>query len=260
MTEESQPRQTLGPFLAALALIVVLVVIIAVLNAIGVFGRNEPTPEQLVRTAVVGQNDGLQRKDYARFQTYTCKAQAGTEADVLAKQEDSAAKNGQRYVDEVRDIKSEMAAMGCVYDRTFDAKQKAWGQLGLPWPDPEVAAPYRQRPKVNWEGEGLGDRLDEFAASLATLPEPNPFSSCNIEKRLEMVKLMEQRKFLAGERIVTFGETCDEFFLVVDGGVQTRAPSAHLDAACPKPSRRALPKTRSPTRSSSRSRSGTRSC
>ena len=52
---------------------------------------------------VVGQNDGLQRKDYARFQTYTCKAQAGTEADVLAKQEDSAAKNGQRYVDEVRD-------------------------------------------------------------------------------------------------------------------------------------------------------------
>ena len=55
MTEsESHPRQTLGPFLAALALIVVLVVIIAVLNAIGVFGRNDPTPEQLVRTAVVG--------------------------------------------------------------------------------------------------------------------------------------------------------------------------------------------------------------
>ena len=51
MTEsESHPRQTLGPFLAALALIVVLVVIIAVLNAIGVFGRNDPTPEQLVRT------------------------------------------------------------------------------------------------------------------------------------------------------------------------------------------------------------------
>ena len=141
----------------------------------------------------------------------------------------------ERHVrDEVRDIKSEMAAMGCVYDRTFGAKQKAWAQLGLPWPDPEVAAPYRQRPKVNWDGEGLGDRLDEFAASLAKLPEPNPFSSCNIEKRLEMVKLMEQRKFLAGERIVTFGEACDEFFLVVDGGVQTRAPSAHLDAAWSK--------------------------
>ena len=105
MTEsESHPRQTLGPFLAALAVIVVLVVIVAVLNAIGVFGRNDPTPEQLVRTAVVGQNDGLQRKDYARFSTYTCKAQVGTEADVLGKQEVSAAKNGQRYVDEVRDI------------------------------------------------------------------------------------------------------------------------------------------------------------
>jgi len=130
MTEsESHPRQTLGPFLAALALIVVLVVIIAVLNAIGVFGRNDPTPEQLVRTAVVGQNDGLQRKDYARFQTYTCKAQAGTEADVLAKQEDSAAKNGQRYVDEVRDIKFDgqqaTAVLMYHFDKTPDQKPTA---------------------------------------------------------------------------------------------------------------------------------------
>lgn len=130
MTEsESHPRQTLGPFLAALAVIVVLVVIIAVLNAIGVFGRNDPTPEQLVRTAVVGQNDGLQRKDYARFSTYTCKAQAGTEADVLAKQEDSAAKNGQRYVDEVRDIKFDgqqaTAVLMYHFDKTPDQKPKA---------------------------------------------------------------------------------------------------------------------------------------
>jgi hypothetical protein len=130
MTEsESHPRQTLGPFLAALAVIVVLVVIVGVLNAIGVFGRNDPTPEQLVRTAVVGQNDGLQRQDYARFSAYTCKAQAGTEADVLARQQDSAAKKGQRYVDEVTDIKfdGEKATAVLVYhfDKTPDQKPKA---------------------------------------------------------------------------------------------------------------------------------------
>ncbi len=130
MTEsESHPRQTLGPFLAALTVIVVLVVIIAVLNSIGVFGRNDPTPEQLVRTAVVGQNDGLQRKDYSRFQSYTCKAQAGNAADVLAKQEDSATKNGQRYVDEVRDIKfdGQQATAVLVYhfDKTPDQKPTA---------------------------------------------------------------------------------------------------------------------------------------
>lgn len=130
MTEsESHPRQTLGPFLAALAVIVVLVVIVAVLNAIGVFGRNDPTPEQLVRTAVVGQNDGLQRKDYARFSTYTCKAQAGTQADVLAKQEASAAKNGQRYVDEVTDIKFDgqkaTAVLMYHFDKTPDQKPTA---------------------------------------------------------------------------------------------------------------------------------------
>lgn len=130
MTEsESHPRQTLGPFLAALAVIVVLVVIVAVLNAIGVFGRNDPTPEQLVRTAVVGQNDGLQRKDYARFSTYTCKAQVGTEADVLGKQEVSAAKNGQRYVDEVRDItfdgQKATAVLVYHFDKTPDQKPTA---------------------------------------------------------------------------------------------------------------------------------------
>jgi hypothetical protein len=130
MTEpEPQTRPTMVPFLAALAIIAVVLIFVAVLNAIGVFGNDAPTPEQEVRRAVVGQNDGLQRKDYAKFQSFTCRAQFGTAADVLAKQQDSVAKSGQRYVDEVADIKFDgdhaTATLTYHFDRTPDQKPTA---------------------------------------------------------------------------------------------------------------------------------------
>ncbi|MUL44405.1 lumazine-binding protein [Mycobacterium sp. CBMA293] len=125
---DPQPRQTMAPFLAAVVFIVVVLIFIAVLNILGVFGKDGPTPDQEIRTAVVGQNDGLQRKDYARFQSFTCKAQAGTQADVLARQQDSVAKNGQRYVDGVSDIKFDgdkaSATLTYHFDKTPDQKPK----------------------------------------------------------------------------------------------------------------------------------------
>lgn len=126
--QEPDDRPTMLPFVAAVAVIAVVLICIAVLNVIGVFGKDGPTPEQEVRTAVVGQNDGLQRKDYARFQSYTCRAQSGTQADVLAKQQDSVAKSGQRYVDEVSDIKFDgdhaTAVLTYHFDRMPDQKPK----------------------------------------------------------------------------------------------------------------------------------------
>jgi hypothetical protein len=103
---DSEPadRPTMAPFFGALAVIVAVLVGVVVLNHVGVIGGGAPSPEQAVRTAVVGQNDGLQRLDYGRYQTYTCRAQYGTQADVIAKQRDSVVKDGQRYIDEVSGI------------------------------------------------------------------------------------------------------------------------------------------------------------
>jgi hypothetical protein len=99
---EAEPdRPTIAPFLGALAIIVLVVIGIVVFNA---GGDDGPRPED-VGVAVVGQNDALQRVDYGDYRKYTCGAKQGKEADVAAAQRDSAAKNGQRYVDDVTAIK-----------------------------------------------------------------------------------------------------------------------------------------------------------
>ena len=82
---------TIAPFLGALAIIVLVVIGIVVVN---VFSGSDPTSEQQVRGAVVGQNDALQRADYADFRDFTCRAAQGNEADVLADQRDSVEKKG----------------------------------------------------------------------------------------------------------------------------------------------------------------------
>ncbi|MEZ0051108.1 hypothetical protein ABIA30_002106 [Mycobacterium sp. MAA66] len=130
MTEQEPiDRPTMAPFLGALAVIVVVIVVIVVLNNVGAVSGGGPTPEQSVRTAVVGQNDGLQRLDYGRFQSYTCKAQYGTQADVIAQQRDSAVRSGQRYIDEVSDIHIDgdhaTAAVTVHFDKDADKKANA---------------------------------------------------------------------------------------------------------------------------------------
>ena len=92
----------MAPFLGALAIIVLVVIAIGLFN---VFDDNEPPADQQVGRAAVGQNDALQRQHYADFLTYTCRGQHGVEAEVLARQRDSVAKRGERFVDDVTDIK-----------------------------------------------------------------------------------------------------------------------------------------------------------
>ena len=94
-------RPTMAPFLGALAIIVLVVIAIWLFN---VFGTDDVPPDQQVGKAAVGQNDALQRQHYADFRTYTCRSQRGAEADILARQRDSVAKRGERFVDDVTDI------------------------------------------------------------------------------------------------------------------------------------------------------------
>ncbi len=126
MTEpEDEPadRPTMAPFLGALAIIVLVVIAIALFN---VLGRKEPPTDQQIGRAAVGQNDALQRQNYADFRKYTCRDQQGVEADVLARQRDSTAKRGARYVDDVTDVKVDVdratAKVTYHFDKAPDAK------------------------------------------------------------------------------------------------------------------------------------------
>lgn len=114
-------RPTMAPFLGALAVIVVVVIAIVLLNSGGGSGA---TPEQDVGRAVVGQNDALQRQSYADFRAYTCRAAQGTEAEFLAQQRDSVAKNGERYVDGVANVRVDgdkaVADVTYHFDKTAD--------------------------------------------------------------------------------------------------------------------------------------------
>ena len=89
------------PFLAA------LVIIVLVLIGIGIstLTRGDGLREQdRVARAAVAQNDALQRQNYPDFRAYTCAAVVGTEADMVARQHDSLAKQGARYVDGVTGV------------------------------------------------------------------------------------------------------------------------------------------------------------
>ncbi|HET9565392.1 MAG TPA: lumazine-binding protein [Mycobacterium sp.] len=94
----------MAPFLAALAIIVIVLIAIWLVNLF----QGDRTPEdQRVGRAAVGQNDALQREDYADFSGYTCEKIQGAETDVIARQRDSAAKRGARFVDDVTEVKIE---------------------------------------------------------------------------------------------------------------------------------------------------------
>ena len=81
----------MAPFLGALAIIVTVVIA----SGCSMCLQWRPiTDDQQVGRAAVGQNDALQRENYADFRTYTCSRRQGAEADVLARQRDSVAKNG----------------------------------------------------------------------------------------------------------------------------------------------------------------------
>jgi hypothetical protein len=100
-SESDAGRPTMTPFLAALAIIVLVVIAIGLFNF---FGDDELPAEQQVARAAVGQNDALQRQDYTAFRSYTCRASQASEADILAHQRDSVSRHGERFVDDVTDV------------------------------------------------------------------------------------------------------------------------------------------------------------
>ena len=122
-TGETGDRPTMAPFLGALAIIVLVVIVVVLLNTFGSDGRSE---EQKVSLAAVGQNDALQRENFGEFSDHTCVAQRGTEADFIARQRDSVAKQGARYVDDVTGVhvEDDRATATVVYHfgNTPDAK------------------------------------------------------------------------------------------------------------------------------------------
>jgi hypothetical protein len=100
--DDAADRPTMAPFLGALAIIVIVLIAILLFN---VFGGDRTPEDQKVGRAAVGQNDALQRENFADFSTYTCKKLQGSESDMTARQRDSKNKRGPRFVDDVTDIK-----------------------------------------------------------------------------------------------------------------------------------------------------------
>ena len=104
------------PFLAALAIIVLVVIAIGLFNF---SGADELSEDQQVARTAVGQNDALQRQNYADFRKYTCEAQQGNEADIIARQRDSVAKHGERFVDDVTNVVIDGDRANCNGDLSF---------------------------------------------------------------------------------------------------------------------------------------------
>ena len=62
------------------------------------------TPEDRWAARPSGRTTRCSARTTATSVTYTCRAQQGVEAEVLARQRDSVAKSGERYVDDVTAI------------------------------------------------------------------------------------------------------------------------------------------------------------
>ncbi|PEG33856.1 lumazine-binding protein [Mycolicibacterium agri] len=92
----------MAPFLGALAIAGIVLIGIWLFNLF----QGDRTPEdQRVARAAVGQNDALQRENFADYASFTCGKERGSEAEVIARQRDSSAKRGARFVDDVTDVK-----------------------------------------------------------------------------------------------------------------------------------------------------------
>jgi hypothetical protein len=91
----------MAPFLGALAIIVIVVIGIWLFNS---FGGDRTPEDQRVANAAVGQNDALQRANFADYSGYTCQKVRGSEQELIARQRDSANKRGARFVDDVTDV------------------------------------------------------------------------------------------------------------------------------------------------------------
>lgn len=101
MNESDGSRRSPVPIVGALVVVLAALAVFWVLQLVA--GDTQPD-ETLVGLAAVGQNDALQRGDYADFRTFSCIAQQGTESGVLADQRQSSSAKGARFVDDVTGI------------------------------------------------------------------------------------------------------------------------------------------------------------
>ncbi|MCX2932725.1 lumazine-binding protein [Mycobacterium sp. CVI_P3] len=126
MTERDGDGASPMPILIALGVALVVLAVVGITWLLS----DQPMSEDLkVSRAAIGQNDALQRGSYPDFRKYTCAAQQGTEAEVLARQQKSTATQGARYVDDVTGvaIDGDRATATVVYhfERAPDDKIKA---------------------------------------------------------------------------------------------------------------------------------------
>lgn len=100
MTEDDDTGSSAGPILGALAIIVAVMIAIWLFS---VFSGPGPSlsDEQQVARAAVGQNDALQRRDYAAFRDFTCVGQHGSETEFVERQDKSEAARGHRVLDDI---------------------------------------------------------------------------------------------------------------------------------------------------------------
>ena len=111
------------PILIALGVVAVVLIGLGISWLVRGDGLSE---EQRVGRAAVGQNDALQRESYPDFRKFTCAAQQGAEAEVIARQQQSKSAHGARFVDDITGVKidGERATGTVVYhfERTSDKR------------------------------------------------------------------------------------------------------------------------------------------
>jgi hypothetical protein len=124
---ESEDRGSIGPFIAGAVIFGIVVIGIAV----STFFRSGDglTEEGRVGQSVIAQNDALQRHAYADYVASSCRAIIGPEQNVIAAQDKSEAARGNRYVDDVKDVKitgdAATAAVTYHYMKSEDTKLTA---------------------------------------------------------------------------------------------------------------------------------------
>lgn len=115
MTEPAEDRS--GSVLPIMIAAAIVLVAVGVMWALTFFRTDKLPDDGLVVRAVVGQNDALQRENYADFRNFTCLALQGAEPQVLADQRQSKNAKGNRLVDDIKDfaITGDRATATAVY-------------------------------------------------------------------------------------------------------------------------------------------------
>ncbi len=125
-SEESSTGSSAGPFLGALAVIVVLVVTVWLFNLLS---GGEPTDDQQIARSVSAQNAALQGQNYAEYLVYTCSELSGDEKSILDRQRDSVDKRGERIIERVAGVNVDgdraTAEVTYYFDKDEDTKETA---------------------------------------------------------------------------------------------------------------------------------------